>query len=229
MIISHSQKFVFLHVHKTAGESITVRLRQMLVQGDVVIHGKATVDANGTRLSKHSTARDVRDALQSETWDRYFTFGFVRHPIDRTVSLYRYMAERSRPPELTMAQRLGLRPVTDNGDRSHWPEVQAYRATSSISEFIRHPLLDESKSMKPQSTSLCDEEGNLLVDFVGRFERLDDDFAYVEQQLGLTHLPLKRINVSRQRHAECDELSFDDRAYLRARFEEDFRRFGYEP
>jgi hypothetical protein len=229
MIISHHRQFVFVHIHKTAGESITASLLPVLTPEDLVLVGRQSATVNDVTVTKHSPARDVRDMLQTDTWDRYFTFAFVRHPIERTLSLYRYMSERSRPPNITVAQRLGLRPTPAYRDRSDWPGVRAYRETHSISEFIRHPLLDDTKSMKPQCASLCDEKGNLLVDYVGRFERLNHDFAFVEQRLGFPPLPLKRTNGSRQRRSDDYELSLEDRAYLTTRFEEDFRRFGYDP
>ena len=241
MIISYSRQFVFLHIHKTAGESIAATLRPVLAPDDLMLRGTETMSANGTQLNKHSTAGEVRSVLPSEDWDRYFTFGFVRHPIDRTVSLYRWAAQRSRPPRLTAAQRLRLRPAPDRPDRSRNPEIRAYRETNSISEFIRHPLMEQTRSMKPQSASVCDEEGKLLVDYVGRFERLREDFAEVEKALGLSSLALKwhnashgpqllfeRRNARRYRRPDHAELSPDDIAYLTVRFEDDFRRFDYD-
>jgi hypothetical protein len=242
VIISHSRCFVFLHIHKTAGESVTTALRPVLAPDDLVLRGRETASANGTVLNKHSTAGEVRAMLQTETWDRYFTFAFVRHPIDRTLSLYRWAAQRASPPRLTVAQRLRLRPGADHPDRSHVPEVRAYRETSTISEFIHHPLVEQTRSMQPQSASLCDEEGSLLVDYVGRFERLGEDLTDIAVRLGLPPVSLpwhnasqgpnllfERQNVPRRRRIERDELSLDDRAYLTARFDDDFRRFGYEP
>ena len=232
---------MFVHIHKTAGESISATLRPVLADEDLMLRGTETMTANGVRLNKHSPARDIRTVLQPEAWDRYFTFAVVRHPIERTVSLYRWAAQLSRPPRLTAAQRLGLRPAPESPDRSHNPEIRAYRETGSISEFIRHPLMDGTRSMMPQSASLCDEEGKVLVDYVGRFERLREDFAHVEKALGLSNLALKwrnasqgphlhfeRRNAERYRRAEQAELSPEDVAYLAARFEDDFERFEYE-
>jgi hypothetical protein len=241
VIVSYSRQFVFVHIHKTAGESITATLRPVLAPDDLLLRGTETVSANGIRLNKHSTAGEVRNVLPSEEWDRYFTFGFVRHPIERTVSLYRWAAQRSRPPRLTAAQRIGFRPAPPNPDRSGNPEIRAYRETNSISEFIRHPLMEETRSMKPQSTSLCDEEGHLLVDYVGRFERLSQSFAHIEKALGLSSLSLKWQNASQgpqlqferkngRRYGRADhtELTSDDVAHLTNRFEDDFRLFDYE-
>jgi hypothetical protein len=241
VIISHSRRFVYVHLHKTAGESITSTLQPVLAPDDLVLRSRETAEFDGVRLDKHSGAREIRSALPPETWDRYFEFAFVRHPVDRTVSLYRWAAQRARPPRLTLTQRIGLRPAPERPDRSRNPEVRACSESASISEFIRHPLMDRARSMQPQSASLCDDDGALLVDFVGRFERLDEDFARVADTVGCPELSLKWRNASRGphlsfdrrndrpfRHHGRDELSDDDVRYLTARFEEDFRRFGYD-
>ena len=229
MIICHSRQFVFVHLHKTAGEAITATLRPVLVPGDLEVRGVPGVSVNGAVLTKHSTALEARDALGPEVWTRYVTFSFVRHPFDRTLSLYRYIADWADPPKPSISQRLGLRAVPKRGDRTDWPEVRAFRATRSVSEFIRHPALEHALSMQPQSTSLCDADGHLLVDVVGRYEQLASDVGRVQETLGLPAVPLRSANVSRRRTGDGAVLTPDDRAFLTARFAEDFERFDYRP
>jgi hypothetical protein len=224
MIVSHSQQFVFVHVHKTAGESITFSLRRDLAPDDMVIKE----DDRGP-LHKHSTALELREYLGAEVWERYFTFSFVRHPIDRVVSLYRYVAEQARQLHRPRVVRLLRRQPPPQGDPQRWPGVQAYLATDSFSEFIRHPVLDNAKGMEPQSASLCDETGEIMVDFVGRYERLAPDFAYVRQHLGLAERPLQHLNASTGRGSPGVTISDADRSYLATRYGDDFRRFDYEP
>ena len=67
--------------------------------------------------------------------------------------------------------------------------------------------------------------------FVGRYERLEEDFRYVRHEIGLPERPLRWTNrgASRDRTPRSVDLSAEDRAYLAARFADDFRRFGYEP
>ena len=217
-----------MHLHKTAGESIAATLAPVLVAGDEVVKGSPPPDAAGGVLGKHSTAREARDVLGIDRWERYFTFSFVRHPIDRTLSLYRYIARLAESPKPTLGQRLGLRQVPSGAGRERWPEMRAYRDTDSLSEFIRHPLMEHAVAMRPQATSLGDDHGDLLVDYVGRFERLAPDVAHVQRTLGLPETPLRSLNISpRGRHP--GELTREDREYLASRFEEDFVRFGYAP
>ncbi len=228
LIVCHSRGFVFVHLHKTAGESITATLAPVLVAGDEVVKGSPPAAPAGVALGKHSTAGEARDVLGVDRWERYFTFSFVRHPIDRTLSLYRYIARLAEPPKPTLRQRLGRHEIRSDAGRERWPEMRAYRETASLSEFIRHPLVDHAVALRPQATSLCDDAGDLLVDYVGRFERLAPDVAHVQRTLGLPETPLRSLNTS-PRGELPDDLTREDREYLASRFEEDFVRFGYAP
>lgn len=53
-----------------------------------------------------------------------------------------------------------------------------------------------AKTARNQLDYLTDEEGRIIVDFVGRHENVDADFAAVAARLGLAD-ELPRINVSR--------------------------------
>jgi hypothetical protein len=107
--------------------------------------------------------------------------------------------------------------------------VRAYLDSDTISDYLRHPLLDGAPGMKSQSSSLCDPSGGLIVDFVGRYERLEADISYVRHHLGLPDRPLPWLNPSEGNGYLPTDLSAEDRSYLVARYEEDFRRFDYRP
>ena len=62
---------------------------------------------------------------------------------------------------------------------SQWPGVQAYLATKSFSEFIRHSLFRQEPGAWRQADILGGAEGELIVDRVARYENLPDDFLVV--------------------------------------------------
>ena len=71
--------------------------------------------------------------------------------------------------------------------------------------------------MIPQAEFLCDEDGRLMVDFVGRFESLDDDFRVVCSRLGLAPCRLPRLNQSRsllRRDVSASEIAANLRDLL---------------
>ena len=121
-----------------------------------------------------------------------------------------------------------LTPPGRKDDPARWPAIVAFRETTSFSGFIRHPALSAAAGMQPQADFLCDDDGRILVDVVGRFERLDEDMATVRQSLGLPPGALSRINSSRPTSRESDEISADDKKFLGQLFEKDYSLFGYQ-
>ena len=74
---------------------------------------------------------------------------------------------------------------------------------------------------------LCEEKGRILVDFVGRYERLGEDMADVAEILGFPDFRLPHLNVSRRsRYSDY----YDDAlvAKLRPSFRQDCELFGYD-
>lgn len=82
MLISESHKFIFIHVPKVAGMSISNYFKPYALMNRL---------PDGRNVSQHSSARQLIALLGQENFRRYFIFGFVRNPWDRVVSLYHYI------------------------------------------------------------------------------------------------------------------------------------------
>jgi hypothetical protein len=77
MLVSHTHKFVFIHVPKTGGTSIRHALQDAVP--DFTPYQR--------HVPRHPTALTGRDALGA-LWAHYLTFAFVRNPWERAVSFY---------------------------------------------------------------------------------------------------------------------------------------------
>lgn len=240
MIISFERKFVFVHVHKTGGDSIAAALGPLLGRGDLALKSDfqqwtqkvgARPSREGSKvLRKHSTALTVRDYLSVEQWDRFYTFTFVRHPVSRAISLYSFAKMKFEERQRVAPRNLWyVMPAGRRTDPQRWPSVQAYQETSSFSEFLRHPLIDAAPAMRPQWHWVCDTSQRILVDFVGRFENLAEDFGTVQDQIGVPRRELPWRNASRSGRAPHPAVTDSDRALLFERFKADFAIFGYDP
>lgn len=125
----------------------------------------------------HLTAQEylaygyISDAL----FDAYFKFAFVRNPWDRLVSEYRYAHSQRRDFKTFLLKS--------------FPGLEDDHYTEGVDHY-RHVL--------PQHTFIFDDAGSLLVDFVGRYENLQQDFAYVCQRVGLLPIKLRQRNKSVQ-------------------------------
>lgn len=192
MIVSFSRRFVFVHVPKTAGESITKALLPFLSRDDVVLcrpvyEQLAGFEPRGS-WDKHSGLARIRDACGPSVGD-FFSFGFVRNPWDRVVSYFHYL-HPGRP----------------------------FAGGVSREEFERH--VDRGPPRFPCWRSAAG------LDFVGRFESLERDFARVCERLGV-EARLEKTNASARGPYR---QYFDDatRARVAERNADDLREYGYE-
>ena len=213
MIINHRYRFIFLHVPKTAGTSITNYLSTFTGWNDIELggthYGEQIQEIYGRRfkLNKHSTARQVRTIIGEDLWRGYFKFAVVRHPLDRLVSAYQFYRQWEHP------------------------STDAVRAFAGFEEFVQSDFFaaDRRNATRPtgSQTAFLSDTG-LAVDQVCRFESLADDLATVASRLGLGNLPaeLPQLNASERTHWE-DYYSPATLEIAMAVYQDDFATFGY--
>lgn len=211
MIISHNNRFVFVHIQKTAGKS----LRRFLFDNfsDAEFY-------KGT----HDFARVAFEELGKAWWSKSFSFAFVRNPWDRLVSWYSMVHKRSH--RLSEEEK-----GTSGAYNKLWQYVHEH--SSSFEEFVLNctAAIEDHDGVKSfwfnQLDYITDKNGKVIVDFIGRYENLETDFREVARRLGvekpaLTHRnPSKHAHYSRYYTPEITEI-------VRARYWRDIAFFGYE-
>mgnify|MGYP003974605131 FL=1 len=87
-MISHNDpKFIFIHLPKNAGSSVTKALSSYLgVEREKLRYGKY----------KFIYARDLNRIVSDVS--QYFTFAVIRNPWDRVVSYFHYLQQIRQPP-----------------------------------------------------------------------------------------------------------------------------------
>jgi chondroitin 4-sulfotransferase 11 len=154
-------------------------------------------------IQRHIGAKDLRATIEPAIWDSYYKFAFVRNPWDRLVSWHR------------MCMEFG-----EN-------KFQSYvRATfPEFSDFIRNEESEPlAKTRQNQLDLITDDAGNLLVDFVGRFEDLEGDF----RKTGLATAGVKLAHLNKSAHADYRSYYTDEtRDIVARRFAKDCEYFGY--
>lgn len=190
-------------------ERLHARLHTKYVAPVLFVHINKT---GGSSIEKalglpfqHRTALQIRDDVGARRWQERFSFAFVRNPWDKVSSHYHFRVK-------TNQTGLRERPVPF----AEWVRL-AYGEHDP--RYYDQPMM-----FMPQSRWICDEEGRMLVDFVGRFERLHDDFAEVSRRIGrgaaLPHLKGTRHDYRAIYSDEAAEV-------VARRFAEDVERFGY--
>ena len=212
MPVSHKLRCVFVHVPKTGGTSIETALglfgpwqeENRETMFGLVRSPDLLARGLGSAFLQHLSMQELLDVHAPQALAGYFSFGVVRNPWDRMVSVYR----RTDPNLLERASAQGIE-----------------LAGLAFGEFLERSAALSHAHLAEQSRFLCDASGRTLVDFVARFETLAEDFRKVCERLG-AQATLPRLNTSQRDdyRAYYDERS---RALVERRYRRDIERFGY--
>jgi hypothetical protein len=209
MVISYMRRFLFVHVYKAAGMSIEKALKSYDVRAGLLGHPlteqERLLQALGFHpailgMQRHVFAAEIREALGVDVFNRLFKFAFVRNPWDLQLSLYHF-------------------------NRAH-PEFSPRKLAGNFEEHIA--TMDPVEHPAGQQLRfLTDGDGKMLVDYVGRFETLAEDFAEVCGRIGLDALTLERVNFTD--HPPWTK-SYDRRMFeiVRKVHRPDIAAFGYD-
>jgi hypothetical protein len=72
-----------------------------------------------------------------------------------------------------------------------------------------------------------DPNGNVLLDFIGRFETIDKDWETISQKLGIA-APLPRLNANPRDKHYSEYYSKETQKMVADRFAVDIEYFGYQ-
>jgi len=198
-MISFQKRFLFVHIPKTAGNSIQGILRNYSEDEIVALRGEQDgIERFGLRnpnykIRKHSTLAEYRAALGEDRFHRLYKFTCVRNPWDRMVSYY-------------------FRPTQHIGELDRKEFRKVISKALSVADYLR---LDKG-----------DDDPFANVDYIIRFERLADDFRSVCAILGIPPVSLPQYNRSSRVHYS---KYYDDklRELVRKRFAGEIERFDY--
>ena len=134
--------------------------------------GQSIEKAFGKRIGQHFHRRKAIKAFGLSKWDNYFKFAFVRNPWDRFVSLYHYRSKYQK---------------------SHI-RGRSFK-TCMMKMFNEYP-----PRVHQQNFWVMDAQDKPIVDFIGRFENLQADFAEVCRIIGAVGVELGHHNKTDHMH-----------------------------
>lgn len=143
-----------------------------------------------------------QDLAGGGQFESYFKFGFVRNPWDRAVSLY----ERNEGLQL--------------------------KKLMSFEEFIEWLKFSSATCLHPlphryQLDWFVDQNGDMIMDFIGRFERLQTDWNSISTRIGLLQ-ELPHLNKNSARPHYSKYFNEKTRQIIADRFCVDINYFGYK-
>jgi hypothetical protein len=221
-MISFSKNFLFIHIPKTAGDSITdvllnhsckFEIFSARDEGDrkkyaAIYKGPANFYAGED--VKHMRYHEYKWLYSQELLDNLTKFSVVRNPFDRVLSLHLYYNN------FKFDRELFKKSIFENAKTiwSMWNPQSWY--TTDV----------EVKGSPPDTTVIAHKDNQ--VDFILKFEDKFKDFKKLCNHIGIEYTELPRLNTSPDRPHYSSYYDSDLRNIVETIYQDDLKEFEYE-
>ena len=214
MLLSHKYNFLFVHIAKTGGTSVRAALQNLRWRDPYYLPQFIASKMSGLvghkvgiKMPRHSKVICAKEMLPHDYFQQLYKFAFVRNPWDLQVSSFHHI-RRERP--------------------------QLMQGITDFETFLKWKLNPErpyqyhiDTSIEQQSDYLIDLQGKVIVDFIGHYENLQDDFDTACKQIGIKQIALPHKRKASDR-SEYKKYYNDETAELVAQhFKRDIEILGY--
>lgn len=159
----------------------------------------------------HLTYRTFQQA-QSYLFDSYYKFCFVRNPFDRLVSAYEYLKKGGN-----QNSDLYFKNLIDE----KYPTFDSF-----VLNYLDHDKIHSQLLLKPQYVFIFNEKDECMVDFIGRFENINNDFDVISKKLNIV-TELKKTNSSDRVSYVAYYQNSDVKNKVVKLYRKDFELLGY--
>lgn len=213
MIISHGRKYIFVHIPKTGGTSLSLALEAKAMKDDVLIGDTPKAINRRNRIKdvktsghlwKHSRLTDIYGLVTQEQIQSYFVFTIIRNPWDRMVSYYHWLKDQ----------------------KFDHPAVKCAH-DHSFSEFLSDPATRQSLQNDAVENYISDCNGADCCNFYLRLEFLQQDIKVMEQQLDVKLADIPHDNQSIRDKDYTGYYDAQTRDIIGTVFADDIDKFNY--
>ena len=215
MLLDNKRKFLFIHIPKTAGTSIRNNLATLTdLEKPYSELNKELKHKSGILLKK-----DI------DNWNELYKFAFIRNPYDRMVSYWAFYRMPRVFPFFHQARQKAV-----DLSFTEWIKWLRKREFTRIGD---HPPRMIPMWRRPQVDFLFDGSEK-LVDYIGRFETLTEDYRYICKHLELDQSEiwdknkrLQKFNYSKRLEDYRDYYDDESRSIVKWWFMRDIKEFDY--
>lgn len=205
--IDYKKKILFVHIPKNAGTAIVKNV--------------------GLNESNHRTVKEYINLLGQDKYEEMFSFAFVRNPFSRFLSLYNYA-------------KMEISHYHNNiePDKAIYGEHLDYKQLKNLCLEDAAILLKEGKLLhnpphvqwNSQLFWLLDNESNINIKYLGRFEDLDFNMRNIYRSIGsFSNIKLRKVNSSSDGIQDYRKLiNSNTRDILEEIYKEDLDTFNYD-
>jgi hypothetical protein len=209
MPVYHSLKTILVRVPKTASTSISSKLHFINAVGGGMFDQK----------HKHEGIIDIKNYMNKNSFDTFDKISFVRNPFDWLVSYYFYYKSLNGN---------GIRDVSDSSFEQFIKMIEKWHKEydnfgPNLSQ-IEHPY-------QPQYKYLVDENEDLIVDHIGKYEHINEEWDRISEEIGIKdkifYSSLSKQNASK--HGYYKEYYTNELVdIVKDVYKKDFEMFNYE-
>jgi hypothetical protein len=165
-MISNKHKCIFIHIPRTGGTSIENTIWPKVSKRQEKDLWNGFIDDYNNKYQtgglQHLLGYQIKNIVGPEVYNDYYKFTIVRNPYDKIVSQFFYINKRK--------------------------DLQTFLAHNKGDEFKFY--LDKIAKKKhvqwePQVNFVLDENGETIVDFIGKFENFNNEVTKVLEKTGL--------------------------------------------
>lgn len=228
MILSHAHRFIYIKTYKTASTSIEAALSQVCGPDDVITEASEQLRGARKQRAAQNYRLDHPAVPKRALWkkllgrpERYY------HP---SIGYYEHMpAWRVRT---YVGEDIWRRYYKFSFERNPWDRQVSwyhYKTKSKTNKPAFDVFNRDRKRAYVENFDLYTQAGEIVLDFVGRYEDLDAGFARVLAEIGLTdQVTLPRTNVSKVK--DVDYHSYytpQSREEIGRWYRREIEHFGY--
>jgi len=183
-MIFHHHKCIFFHVPKVAGYSIERFLDNEKQRNAKKFDSNVMFGIHNGLYSQHYNYTILKKYVDPSVMNEYFKFCFVRNTYDRLVSAFEYSQ---------------IQPKTKDNFKNKIKKIK--------NNFDKLNVTDHFNT---QMNYIFDNNIKIL-DFVGKYENLQDDMKYVCSKINVEFHTLPKKNISKRTNYKdyYDEESLD--------------------
>jgi len=177
-MISHPHKCIFIHIPKCGGTSLENIIWPEPRKTSDLWMGFTSKYHNKYQTGglQHLTASLIRQEIGSEKFEAYFKFTIVRNPWDKAISQFFYMQKR--------------------------PDLREFIGMKEEDSFKKYLQLTAGKlhvQWEKQHRFFLDDNGERLVDYLGRLESFQEDATSILDRLRIQET-IPHVNATQHRH-----------------------------
>ena len=145
----------------------------------------------------HSNISKIKKKLPEQVFQSYFKFGVIRNPWDREASRYKFIKKQKS---------------------NEWHKYGQNGFNEYLFKFVELGLVNYD-ALKI--------DGKIGVDYIMKFENLQEDFDFVCGRIGIPQKELSHENKTNGKHY-AEYYDDETRQIVAKKYAKDIKMFGYE-